>query len=523
MGFKNYSMYRILSILMSKGIHISDILQCAGINRFHLYGIGEMGHIILDDCRDTNMIISAYDRSVVPGQMRILEEYSNIAVYNPSDILNDDITIVVSPSSDIRNIIRNLMQHGVDGRRIVTFNFLLFIGYHLYVKRDISNYSFENDQFLIVGANFDNKGSQAMTFVAINEIKKRFPNSQIWFCPNFWDDIYDKEHYCFLTIKDSHDDESMLYELAPFLKAVFDVSGFALSSTIGDSGTKRIMNYIKIAYDYDVPYFILPQSIGPFDYPKYEIAQMQELLSYCSLIFVREEKGYKQIAEKFALQNVIYSNDMVLQTNGIEDLNVYTLPKQRVVLDLDGSHGVAVVPNSNLILYKGKHEIADLYAQIIESILLLGERVIIIPHSNDHVLCCDIYKRFQSDCRVSLLEREMDCIDFTKIISTFRYVIASRYHAVVHSYKEGIPCIIVGWADKYTELADKFDQGQYLFDIRNNININDVRDVIGIMSKEYAKESKKILKVVATIQEESCFDRVWDKFAEVNKLHINAR
>ena len=34
---------------------------------------------------------------------------------------------------------------------------------------------------LIVGANFNNKGAQAMLFVTVDEIRKRFPDAKIYF------------------------------------------------------------------------------------------------------------------------------------------------------------------------------------------------------------------------------------------------------------------------------------------------------------------------------------------------------
>ena len=49
-------------------------------------------------------------------------------------------------------------------------------------------------------------------------------------------------------------------------------------------------------------------------------------------------------------------------------------------------------------------------------------------------------------------------------LKQFQFIVASRFHAIVHAFKNGIPCIALGWATKYYDLMKQFGQEQYMLD-----------------------------------------------------------
>lgn len=53
-------------------------------------------------------------------------------------------------------------------------------------------------QFMITGANFRNKGAQAMLFVTVDELRRRYPDCRIYFATS---ERISKDDYWFDTIK----------------------------------------------------------------------------------------------------------------------------------------------------------------------------------------------------------------------------------------------------------------------------------------------------------------------------------
>ena len=97
-------------------------------------------------------------------------------------------------------------------------------------------------------------------------------------------------------------------------------------------------------------------------------------------------------------------------------------------------------------------------------------------------------------------------MEFAEFIEHFQYIIASRYHAIVQAYKKGIPCMVIGWAEKYRELLQIFGQAQYLFDVRSSIDIKKVEDTLEMMNASYKAERKSIRDILSDVQKENCFD-----------------
>ena len=90
----------------------------------------------------------------------------------------------------------------------------------------------------------------------------------------------------------------------------------------------------------------------------------------------------------------------------------------------------------------------------------------------------------------------------------FQYLVASRFHSIVHAFKNGIPCIALGWATKYHDLLNLFDQGQYILDVRNDIGEAEMLAIIDRMNARYLEESAKIRKGLAAVQKQNVFDIV---------------
>jgi colanic acid/amylovoran biosynthesis protein len=123
-----------------------------------------------------------------------------------------------------------------------------------------------------------------------------------------------------------------------------------------------------------------------------------------------------------------------------------------------------------------------------------------------------IKERFKNNDKVSLVVDDMNCIQFDRLVKNFDFIIASRFHSIVHAYKNNVPCIAIGWATKYHELLQTFKQEKYIFDVRHNIDITGIKKSLNTMLERYQKESETIKFLLKEIQSDSnIFDIIGGK------------
>lgn len=205
MSNHSFDIFRKLSLLISKGIHLSDVLNFMGIDRVYIYGIGEMGKIVLSDLSGRFSVPMIFDQNAdeqkhITFQTKINEqneavEYS-FEIFSPSNIPDNSVPILITPAACYYEILTELREKGIKKQRLLSLNLLPYYGIYFQKKllSKISVQKFPLREYLIVGGQFSNKGSQFMIFTAVNEIKNRYQDALVWFCPNFWDDEYQQEN-----------------------------------------------------------------------------------------------------------------------------------------------------------------------------------------------------------------------------------------------------------------------------------------------------------------------------------------
>lgn len=258
----------------------------------------------------------------------------------------------------------------------------------------------------------------------------------------------------------------------------------------------------------------MPQSFGPFEYKeeKYKMLSMIEQdLSQADLIFAREKEGFDLLKNQFSVKRLRLSPDLVLQCDEIDWNNIYyVVPKLKYPI-LQTTGNVAIIPNMETFRLGDETCILEVYQRIIQELIFTGKQVYIFRHSRDLQACEKIYVLFSEEKSVHLIKEDLECSEYSQFIQQFDYIIASRYHAIVHAYKERVPAIILGWAIKYQELAGLFGQQEYVFDItQDNVDCSRIIRYVKQMNAVYHEESCKIGAVLAELQHENCVDVCWN-------------
>lgn len=386
---------------------------------------------------------------------------------------------------------------------------------------------------IITGGELFNKGAQAMTFIAVDAMKKRFPDHQILVLSEM--DLQrskeEREQYafrfmgwyplkfvrcqtnpvlrglCLLRNRKELLEAENIYKNTDLM---LDISGYALGSNWSEETCNHYLDHLEFAKGFHIPVYLMPQSFGPFDFhgeagEKVE-QRIKELLPTVKVICAREREGYQQLKDRYHLKNVILANDMVVNNSGIDLHHIYCeVPAMDLPGILPGS--AAVIPNQRNYMVANEGQVQQLYISVINYLLKNGLSVYLLAHSDmDKKICKELKNKFGSDSRVVLIERELNCIEFNEVVKQFQFVIASRFHAIVHAFKNGIPCIALGWATKYHDLMKQFGQEQYMLDVRKQITEDDLGMVIQDMMKERNRQSSIIQKRLSELQEKDVFE-----------------
>lgn len=396
--------------------------------------------------------------------------------------------------------------------------------------------------FIIVGANFNNKGAQSMLFITIYELKKRFTDCKIYFAT---EEQYNENEYKFSRLyysarakKIALGDHVFFHEIGGFVKsigkwilrkkngmflfndvknvikeidAIIDISGFNIGSKWSVDDQERYLDNIRLAKLYNISIFLMPQSFGDFNYTKEKehlLSEISELFKYPKIIFAREKEGCQALKNEFNLNNVIYSTDLVLQNNGVDLFCIYNnIPE--MILPTVKNNSVAIIPNYQCFHHGDSKSILQVYQILIEYLLEKDKNIYLIKHSREDGSICEKIAGQMKGANLNIINNDFSCFEYDLFVKRFEFIICSRFHGCVHAYRNYIPCILLGWAIKYKELAENVGQGQYAFDITaNDFNADNVISAIDNMINNIDEESNQIKIHVNEIQKHNCFDQI---------------
>ena len=404
---------------------------------------------------------------------------------------------------------------------------------------------------IITGASLINKGAESMLLITANAVKERFPGSDVYFM-TYRD--YDEKKYSFkklccypravkialggfagmlekykliskIIIKSilrKPYEGSIDLQLEKVLKKtdlVLDISGFAIGEKWNREKHISYITNIRLAQKYNIPVYLLPQSFGPFDYSSDSNmepikSQLSQVLMYPKIIFAREQDGFDQLKECFGLSNVKLSYDLVLQNRDFNPANVFTSNPELRIPCVKGEKKVGVVPNIQCFVHGDQKKCLDIYKALISQLIAEGYTVVLFRHSSEDSQICQLIKdEFKNNAQVILELSEFSAMEYNEYIKQFDFIVCSRYHGLVHAYRNKIPCLAFGWAVKYKELTQAVGQEKYFFDITDpNVDIASLTTMLKDMERNCEENKKIIENHLNEIQKNNCFDLVWDDF-----------
>ncbi|MFX0075866.1 MAG: Coenzyme F420 hydrogenase/dehydrogenase, beta subunit C-terminal domain [Candidatus Hermodarchaeota archaeon] len=401
--------------------------------------------------------------------------------------------------------------------KVVLPPLILLKGFLVHRNKKLFHGDLKRKNIVIMGGKFFNEGSQAMTLIAANQIKKRKEQYNFFNFTNSYQDLFNEkrkdfkielipwtnnEKFSVLGFPFNYISKSSLFsnltsKTTALLKRsiIIDLSGFALSSDIREYVWIPFLINIILAKQFSVPYYIFPQAIGPFDFRLRERIFLYPLLKwylkYPDVIYCREKDSYRSV-RRFTSENIKLSHDIVLLHKFLDISNIVSKTFELKEVQIE-QNSVGIVPNSRVLARTEREYIDSMYHRIIQTLLNSGKKVYILYNSyEDLTYCRSLKKKFLDVNNVKLISEELNSIELEIVTRKFNFLITSRYHSVIQAYKNGIPTIVIGWAAKYLDLLTQFEQIQYCFDIRKKPSLDEVIQKVDELILNYKKESGKI-------------------------------
>lgn len=401
---------------------------------------------------------------------------------------------------------------------------------------------------VIVGGNFINKGAESMTYISVDQLKRIYPHHEIVLLDYYpvlsttEKELYNFRilnfglPYIFLLVRSA---AGILFSLKRLARGMFnlfhnrntekkvsltlirevlsdtelmvDISGYGLSSHNQPfiASLSCLMN-IKMAYLYKIPYIILPQTLGPFRFSSFHKiiinSLIEKYLSYPKYIFVRESEGLKDVNE-IRQTNVYKEYDIALQSKEYNLDNIFKRDQMPTFRTIKVNDYICIIPNVRLLELISETKVLRFYQNVISYLINKGEKIVILRHSlNDFEICSKIHRLSRHE-NILLLNSCYYPFELENILLQTKYVISSRYHGLVHALKNNIPCVAIGWANKYNDLMESMSLGKYCFSHKDIGDHELIIRRLNELEKDYHRIKKILSHKIADIQESNIFTK----------------
>ncbi len=228
------------------------------------------------------------------------------------------------------------------------------------------------------------------------------------------------------------------------------------------------MGLDKFVLKHKRPQIIWGASIGPFDSkPKFADAIHRHLRDNVTLIFVREKTSFEYLHSNGIKDNVYLMADpaFLMEPEPISSEQLeFEMPQKAIGLNLSPLMARHIPGKSREALTKiGVDLVEGLRSKLQMSVVLIPH--VTSPHSNDHWLLDEIYKKLKSKNDIYLLPGNLNAAQVKCIISKLACLVASRTHATIAAFSTFVPTVSLAYSAKAYGI-NKMLFGHTLFVVR---------------------------------------------------------
>ena len=286
--------------------------------------------------------------------------------------------------------------------------------------------------------------------------------------------------------------------------ARIDISGFSYGDFWGeDKMLKKTIPQIEGAKHFGIPYFVLPQSMGPFSSFK-NTAIFAEFIAHSEMFCVRDLSSQRYVHDIFpwkasVVPDICFSDEIIFE--------------KACRFEKTSKYGV-IIPNSKM-LQSNVYSNQTSYISDISKVVAFFNSISIEPIVLNHEGEAD--KKIVETLKTALsvkVYHPNNIMEITEIIKGSELLFTSRYHGMINGIKHGVPQIVSGWADKYMSTLSEYFENVPI--VHKGFDIDDLSTITAAQKSE--KISKKRVR-----DADAALKQVWRRINDrINTLSLNA-
>jgi colanic acid/amylovoran biosynthesis protein len=355
----------------------------------------------------------------------------------------------------------------------------------------------------IKGAGFSNKGAELMLHAVLQTVRPAIPEASFTMAPRYGQPSYDSRSRLGLLQKVSLSRHSIQWDfvgkmipckiremygivLDDEIDVVLDVSGYAYGDTFGEHKTILMARQAEAWKRQGKKTILLPQAMGPFSSSRIR-ESLKILVENTDLIFARDRISYANVTDVVGNRgNVKMAPDF---TNLVQGAAPEYWDAER--------HRVCIIPSHQMTDKTSKTVGAHYFPFLIRCMNHLTEKGIIpflLIHGGSKDLPLARHLQEVVGREIEIVT-EQSALKIKGILGQCDLVIASRFHALVSSLSQGVPCIGAGWSHKYEALFEDYNCPELLIPIDGEAE-RKIEDIIDV-ALEHAKRKVIVNKLQA--------------------------
>lgn len=272
--------------------------------------------------------------------------------------------------------------------------------------------------------------------------------------------------------------------------------GDSFSDIYGVSRFEQMNRAYVIARNLNVPYCVLPQTIGPFSNQQLE-TEARISMERASMVMVRDKQSFdfiKKIAPAVRIKEYI---DVA-----------FFLPYEKIIQNNDFIH---VGLNVSALLWAGGYtrnnqfELKCNYKTLVISIIrkflsIPNVKLHLVSHvvepvsciENDYEVSYEIWKNFEEDNLV-LAPFPLSPIDCKSYISGLDFFVGARMHATIAAFSSGVPVVPMAYSRKFNGLFEDTLSYSHIVDMK----ILKEEEIVAVIMESFEKRSdlKNIIEI----------------------------
>lgn len=268
-----------------------------------------------------------------------------------------------------------------------------------------------------------------------------------------------------------------------------------------------------------VPVIKFAQAMGSFEGLINKFAA-KFFLSRCTFIFTRGEHTQSHLQQLLPNKNnferaddiaFLFQPQYCLSTatgdldNGLQQLKDKHSNGQLVI---GICPSIVVAKRAQAKGWNYAHSIAEL----IQAITQKGYTVALYPnatrhneaekmHNNDLPLLDEIVNLLPLEIKtkIVLFSSSLNAGQIHQIINACDVHVVSRFHAMVVALSSSIPCLVIGWSHKYTEVMERFNQQDMVIDYKQG-GLDTVLKSFDLLVEERDTRTQAIIKALPSVR-----------------------